>query len=81
MKTFDELTEEEQDRIFESIDGTDTVPDCEMRDGTHYEYDPGLKSVVEFTPQGERFVVSFRDGALVRLRDLDKPPGSNLNAA
>ncbi len=81
MKTFDELTEEEQDQIFESIDGTDAVPDCDMRDGTHYEYDSRLKSVVEFTPQGERFIVSFRDGALVRVRDSDKPAGSNLNAA
>lgn len=81
MKTFDELTEEEQDQIFESIDGTDTVPDCDMRDGTHYEYDPKLDCVVEFTPDGKRFVVSVRDGALARIRELRAEEITTLNAA
>ncbi|MGI8990608.1 MAG: hypothetical protein ACR2I2_13645 [Bryobacteraceae bacterium] len=79
MKTFDELTEEERDRIFESIDGTDTVPDCDLPDGTRYVFDYTLYAVVEMTPDGRRFIVSVRDGELARIRELRSDEILNLH--
>ncbi len=83
MKTYDELTEEEQDQIFEelcSLDGSEIIPDCDLPDGTSYDYDPVLKAVIETTPQKQRFIVSLRDGELARIRELGSDEGS-LEAA
>ncbi len=83
MKTFDELTEEEQDKIFDDLcklDGSEIVPDCDLPDGTSYDYDPVLKAVIETTPQKQRFIVSYRDGDLARIRELVADEGS-LEAA
>ena len=79
MKTFDELTEEEQDKIFDDLcdlDQDEVIPDCDLPDGTSYDYDPVLKAVIETTPQKQRFIVSYRDGDLARIRELTSDEGS-----
>lgn len=83
MKTFNELTEEEQDQIFDdlcSLDQDEVIPDCDLPDGTSYDYDPVLKAVIETTPQKKRFIVSLRDGEFARIRELAANEGS-LEAA
>lgn len=84
MKTYNELTEEEQDQLFEelcsSLDGSEIIPDCDLPDGTSYDYDPVLKAVIETTPRKQRFIVSYRDGDLARIRELAADEGS-LQAA
>ncbi len=83
MKTFDELTEEERDKIFDdlcNLDQNEIIPDCDLPDGTSYDYDPVLKAVIETTPQKQRFIASYRDGDLARIRELTADEGS-LEAA
>jgi len=54
-----------------SLTGLEPGPDPRSRTGSHYEYDAELKSTVEVTKLGGRYVVEARDGGeLVRVREV-----------
>ena len=72
MATYDKMTAEERQRLMEvlgSLTGLRDGPDGHLPDGTHYEYDPQLRTTVEVTPSGERFPVVLVDGKLQRDRE------------
>ena len=69
MATYDKMSAEERQRLMDalgSLTGLQAGPNGQLPDGTHYEYDPGLKTTVEVTPLGERFPVVLVDGKLQR---------------
>jgi len=69
MATYDKMSAEERQRLMEalgSLTGLQEGPKGQLPDGTHYEYDPDLKTTVEVTPSGERFPVILVDGKLQR---------------
>jgi len=58
MATYDEMSPAEREKLIEalgSLSGLQEGPNGALPDGTHYEYDPGLKRTVKVTPSGERF--------------------------
>jgi len=67
--TYDKMSTEERQQLMEilgSLTGVQEGPHEEFSDGTHYEYDPGLKRTVEVDPSGERFPVALVAGKLER---------------
>ena len=69
MPTYDKMSAEERQRLMDalgSLTGLQAGPNGQLPDGTHYEYDPNLKTTVEVTPLGERFPVVLVDGKLQR---------------
>ena len=69
MATYDKMSAEERQRLMDalgSLTGLQAGPNGQLPDGTHYEYDPCLKTTVEVTPSGERFPVVLVDGKLQR---------------
>jgi len=67
--TYDKMSTEERQQLMEilgSLTGVPEGPHEEFADGTHYEYDPGLKRTVEVDPSGERFAVALVAGKLQR---------------
>ena len=69
MTTYDKMSPEERQRFVEalgSLTGLQDGPNGQLPDGTHYEYDPELRTTVEVTPLGERFPVVLVDGKLQR---------------
>jgi len=69
MATYDKMSAEERQRLMEalgSLTGLQEGQNGHLPDGTHYEYDPDLKTTVEVTPSGERFPVILVDGKLQR---------------
>ena len=72
--TYDKMSSEERQELMEilgSLTGQQEGAHEEFADGTHYEYDPGLKRTVEVDPSGERFPVALVAGKL--QRNLEKP--------
>jgi len=69
MAAYDKMSTEERHQLMEilgSLTGAQEGPHEEFADGTHYEYDPGLKRTVEVDPSGERFPVALVAGRLQR---------------
>ncbi len=69
MATYDEMNTVERQQWMEalaSLTGLEEGPHDELPDGTYYEYDPTLKTTVEVTPSGERFLVVLVGGKLQR---------------
>ena len=69
MATYDEMNPAERRQLMEtlgSLSGLQQGPNGARPNGSHYEYDPGLKRTVEVTASGERFPVALVDGKLVR---------------
>ena len=69
MATYDKMSAKERQRLMEvlgSLTGLQGGPDGQLPDGTHYEYDPVLRTTVEVTPSGERFPVVLVEGKLQR---------------
>ena len=67
--TYDKMSTEERQELMEilgSLTGLHEGAHEEFADGTHYEYDPGLKRTVEVDPSGERFPVALVAGKLQR---------------
>ena len=73
MKQFSEMSESEREAFAVSLDFTGEEPlavESAFKDGRSYDWDPTLRSTVECTPDGRRFVVALRDGKLIRVREL-----------
>ena len=69
MATYDKMTTEERQQLMEilgSLSGSQEGPHEEFADGTHYEYDPKLRTTVEVGPSGERVPVALVAGKLQR---------------
>jgi len=69
MPTYDKMSAEERQRLMDalgSLTGLQAGPNGQLPDGTHYEYDPDLKTTVEVTTLGERFAVVLVEGKLQR---------------
>ena len=69
MATYDKMSAEERQGLMDalgSLTGLQAGPNGQLPDGTHYEYDPDLKTTVEVTPSGERFPVVLVEGKLQR---------------
>ena len=69
MTTYDKMSAEERQRFMEALGcltGLQEGPNGQLPDGTHYEYDPDLRTTVEVTPSGERFPVVLVEGKLQR---------------
>ena len=69
MAAYDKMTIEERQELMEilgSLTGLQEGPHEEFADGTHYEYDPKLRTTVEVGPSGERFPVALVAGKLQR---------------
>src|SRR5229473_8232091 len=69
MAAYDEMSEAERRRLAEvlgSLTGLQGGPTGILPDGTHYEYDPTLKTTVEVTPSGDRYPVTLVDGRFIR---------------
>jgi hypothetical protein len=69
MATYDNMSAVERLQLMEalgSLTGLQEGPQEQFPDGTHYEFDPDLKSTVEVTPLGERFAVALVAGKLQR---------------
>jgi hypothetical protein len=69
MATYDKMSAEERQQLVQvlgSLSGLQEGPQERFPDGTHYEYDPDLKTTVEVTPSGERFSVALVAGKLQR---------------
>ena len=67
--TYDKMSTEERQQLMEilgSLTGVQEGPREEFADGTHYEYDPGLKRTVEVDPSGGRFPIALVAGKLQR---------------
>ncbi|HEX2712856.1 MAG TPA: hypothetical protein VHM88_11635, partial [Candidatus Acidoferrales bacterium] len=67
--TYDKMSTEERQELMEilgSLTGVQEGAHEEFADGTHYEYDAGLKRTVEVGPSGERFRVALIAGKLER---------------
>jgi hypothetical protein len=72
MATYDKISVKERQRLMEalgSLTGLQDGPNAQLPDGTHYEFDPELKTTVEVTPSGERFPVVLVEGKLQRDRE------------
>jgi hypothetical protein len=73
MATYDSMSAGERQRLMEilaSLTGLQDGPDGHLPDGTHYEYDPVLRTTVEVTPSGERFPVVLVEGKLERDSEI-----------
>lgn len=46
------------------------APDGIFPDGRFYDWDESLKATVETAPDGRRYVVQFKDGQLMRMREV-----------
>ena len=69
MATYDKMSAKERQRLLEVLGGLTGLqdgPDGQLPDGTHYEYDPVLRTTIEVTPSGERFPVVLIEGKLQR---------------
>ena len=69
MAAYDKMTTEERQQLMQvlgSLSGLQEGPREGFPDGTHYEYDPDLKTTVEVTSSGERFPVALAAGKLQR---------------
>ena len=67
--TYDKMSPEERQQLMEaiaSLAGSQQGPRDAFPDGTHYEYDPDLKTTLEVAPSGERFAVLLLAGKLQR---------------
>ncbi len=67
--TYDKMSREERQQLMQvlgSLSGLQEGPQEEFPDGTHFEYDPDLKTTVEVTSSGERFPVALVAGKLQR---------------
>ena len=63
------MSPEERQQLMEaiaSLAGSQQGPRDAFPDGTHYEYDPDLKTTLEVAPSGERFAVLLLAGKLQR---------------
>jgi hypothetical protein len=85
MATYDNMSAVERLQLMEalgSLTGLQEGPQEQFPDGTHYEFDPDLKSTVEVTPLGERFAVALVAGKLQRQsekagRYIDQPSNAD----
>jgi hypothetical protein len=59
--------------VLGSLTGLQKGPQEGFPDGTHYEFDPDLKTTVEVTPSGELFPVALAAGKLQRQSDKTLP--------
>jgi hypothetical protein len=69
MATYDEMNTFERQKLMQvlaSLTGLQEGPHQTLPDGTHYEFDPALKTTVEVTASGERFPVTLVGGKLWR---------------
>lgn len=69
MATYDKMSTEERQQLMEilgSLTGLQEGSCDEFADGTHYEFDPKLRTTVEVGPSGERFPVALVAGKLQR---------------
>jgi hypothetical protein len=69
MATYDKMSTEERQELMEilgSLTGLQEGAHEEFADGTHYEYDPKLRTTVEVGPSGERSPVALVAGKLER---------------
>ena len=69
MSAYDKMSTEERRQLMQvlgSLSGLQEGPREGFPDGTHYEYDPDLKTTVEVTSSGERFPVALVAGKLQR---------------
>ena len=67
--TYDKMSTGERQQLMQvlgSLSGLQEGPQEGFPDGTHYEYDPDLKTTVEVTSSGERFPVALVAGKLQR---------------
>jgi hypothetical protein len=67
--TYDKMSAVERQQLMEilgSLTGLQAGPQEEFPDGTHYEFDPDLKTTVEVAPSEERFPVTLVAGKLQR---------------
>jgi hypothetical protein len=65
MAAYDKMSTTERQQLMQvlaSLSGLQEGPEEEFPDGTHYEYDPALKTTAEVTPSGERFPVALVGG-------------------
>ena len=75
MATYDKMSAEERQRLMDalgSLTGLQAGPNGQLPDGTHYEYDPDLKTTVEVTASGERFPVVLVEGINTNHRGQSK---------
>lgn len=76
MQPFGKMTGDELDEIESFLEAPPADPrlvDGRFADGTVYDWDSSLRATIETAPDGRRFVVEFRDGKLVRERELVLP--------
>ena len=69
LATYDKMSTEERQQLMEilgSLTGLQEGPHEEFADGTHYEFDPKLRTTVEVGPSGQRFAVALVAGKLQR---------------
>lgn len=69
MAVYDKMSAEERQQLVQvlgSLSGLEEGPQEEFPDGTHYEYDPDLRTTVEVTSSGKRFPVALVAGKLQR---------------
>ena len=67
--SYDKMSPAERQQLMEaigSLTGLQQGPQEEFPDGTHYEFDPDLKTTVEVAPSGRRFPVALLAGKLQR---------------
>ena len=67
MPAYDKMTTEEWQELMEilgSLTGLQEGPHEKFADGTHYEYDPELRTTVEVGPSGKRVPVALVAGKL-----------------
>lgn len=69
MRGYDKMSAEERRQLMQvlgSLNGLQAGPREGFPDGTHYEYDPDLKTTVEVTSSKQRFPVALVAGKLQR---------------
>jgi hypothetical protein len=69
MAAYDKMSTAERQQLLTalgSLSGLQPGPAGELPDGTHYEYDPDLKTTLEVAPSGERFPVTLVAGRFQR---------------
>ncbi len=69
IRGYDKMSAEERQQLMQvlgSLNGLQGGPREGFPDGTHYEYDPDLKTTVEVTSSKERFPVALVAGKLQR---------------
>lgn len=54
----------------EYLAGDTAAPNGIFPDGRYYDWDEALKATVETAPDGRRYVVQFRQGQLMRIREV-----------